>query len=278
MRLLWTSEAAPALQGLAMAREGGRLLAWDARHGLFLFDARGHHLAHRPAPADMVAACCAGDGASFATVGTAGQVWLLGSDLASRWDQTIPQGLAVALDSFGDRLAAADGAGGLHVFDGEGKPLWRTAGPRPLRFLTFTPEVAVLVGSADFGFVVSCDSAGRCIWRDAPVTHTGTLTVNGDGSVVALARYGDGLCCYGVHQSRPRILRVAAPCRLADVSYDGRTFLTAGLDDRLWLRDADGGVLSEWALPARPVALALSSAADRAAVALANGSVHVLAT
>jgi hypothetical protein len=73
-------------------------------------------------------------------------------------------------------------------------------------------------------------------------------------------------------------VRAAAPCRLADVSYDGRTFLTAGLDDRVWLRDADGGVLSEWALPARPVALALSSAGDRASVAMANGSVHVLAT
>ena len=93
--------------------------------------------------------------------------------------------------------------------------------------------------------------------RDAPVTHTGSLTINGDGSVVAIARYGDGLCCYGARQSRPRILRAAAPCRLADVSYDGRVFVTASLDDRVSLRDANGIARADWALPARPVGILL---------------------
>jgi hypothetical protein len=278
MRLLWTAEVAPALQGLAPAREGGRMLAWDSRHGLFLLDARGHRVAQCPAPAELVAACCSGDGASFATISASGRVCLLGPELLSRWEGTIPQGQAVALDSFGDRLAAADGSGGLHLFDRDGKTVWRTAAPRPLRFLTFAPEAAALVGSADFGFVVCCDANGGCLWRDAPVTHTGSLTANGDGSVVALARYGDGLCCYSVRRSQPRVLRAAAPCRLADVSYDGRTFLTAGLDDRVCLRDLDGISRAEWALPARLVALALSPGGDRAVVALANGTVHVLAS
>jgi hypothetical protein len=278
LHLLWTAEVAPGLQGMALAREGGNLLARDGRHGLFLFDSRGHRLAQQPALAEMVSACCAADGNSFAAIGAAGQVWLLGKDLTPRWERTIPQGLAVAIDSFGDHVAAADGSGGLHVFDRDGKPLWRTAGPRPLRFLAFVAEAAAVIGSADFGLVTCCDGLGRTLWRDAPVAHTGSLAVSGDGGVVALASYSEGLCCYGVRQSRARSLRAAAPCRLADVSYDGRTFLTAGLDDQVCLRDASGVALTKWALPARPVALALAPLGDRVAVALANGTVHVLAT
>jgi hypothetical protein len=278
MRVLWSAEAAPSLQGLAMAREGGRILAWDCRRGLFLFDARGHLIQNRSAPAEMMTACCAADGASFAAIGVAGQVWLLDQQLLPRWERAIPQGAAVALDSFGDRVAAADAAGGLHLFDGQGQPLWRSKCPRPLRFLTFVPEVSVLLGCADFGLVLCCDALGRCIWRDAPVTHTGSLAASGNGSVVAQAGYSDGLCCYGVRQARPQALRGTAPCRLADVAYDGRTFLTAGLDDRIALRDENGSIVATETLPARPVALALAPAGDRAAVALMNGTIQMLTT
>jgi hypothetical protein len=279
MRLLWSAEAAPALQGLALAREGGRLLAWDARHGLFLFDSRGHRLVHRAPQADTVNACCSGDGASFATLSRSGLVRLLDQELMPRWEQRFPQeGSALALDSFADRIAVADAAGGLHLLDGQGKSVWQVTSPRPLRFVTFIPEVAALFGSADFGLVLCCDALGRCVWRDTPVTHTGSIAASGDGSILAVARYSDGVCCYGLQQNRPHVVRGTAPSRLADVSYDGRFFLTAGLDDRLCLRDATGGELAVQTLPARLAALALAPAGDRAALALANGTILVYAT
>jgi hypothetical protein len=168
--------------------------------------------------------------------------------------------------------------GGLHLFDYEGQPLWRIACPRPLRFLSFVPEASVVIGSADFGLVVCCGAAGGLLWRDVPVAHTGALAASGDGSVIALACYSDGLCCYGLRQSRPRSLRATAPCRLADVTYDGRTFLTTGLDDRICLRDANGSARAEWTLPARPVTLSLAPLGDRAVVALPDGKIQMLAT
>jgi hypothetical protein len=278
MRLLWTAEAAPALRGLAMAREGGRILVRDSRRELVLYDARGHCRAQWQASGELMAAGNSADGARHATIDAAGHVCLLERDLTLRWERTIAGGLAVAIDSFGDRVAAADSSGGLHLFDGDGQLLWHSAWPRPLRFLAFVAEATAILASSDFGLVCCCDNLGRCLWRDAPVTHTGSLAASGDGRVVAVARYSDGLCCYGLHESRPRALLVAAPCRLADVSYDGQTFLTAGLDERIYLRDAAGKVLSEFALPGRPVALALSPLADRAAVAVVNGTIHMLAT
>jgi hypothetical protein len=277
-QLIWSAEVAPALHGLSLAREGGRVLAWHARHGLFLFDARGLPLGHRPASSKIVGACCAGDGASVAEIDAAGHVSLLGNDLTPRWERPLPQGTAVAMDSFGRRVAAADGSGGLTLFDRKGDTLWRTTWPRPLRYVAFVPELAVLVASADFGLVVCCDTAGRCAWRDAPVTHAGSLAVSGNGGVVALAHYSDGLCCYATSRSHGKDLREAAPCRLADVAYDGKTFLTAGLDHRVFLRDAEGFARAEWELSDRPVGLALSPVADRAAAALANGKVQVWST
>lgn len=277
MRPLWTEAVAPGLQGMAPAREGGRLLAWDGRHGLYLLDNRGRRVEHRPAPAGLVAAASAGDGNSFAAVGNGGQVWMFEKDLMTRWEKPIGHGSAVALDSFGGHVAAADTAGGLSLFDRDGGLLWRVTFPRPLRLLSFVAEAAVVVGSSDFGLLTCLDAGGNSLWRDAPVTHAGSLSVSGDGGVIALACYSDGLCCYGVKQSKVRVVN-AAPCRLADVSYDGRTFLTVGLDDRLCLRDAEGVVKAERALPSRPVAVALTPLGDRVAVALGDGTVMMLQT
>jgi hypothetical protein len=202
----------------------------------------------------------------------------LSQELSPVWERTLPKGVAVAVDSFGDHVAAADAAGGLHLFDARGHTLWRTNWPRPLRFLSFLAEAPVLVGSADFGFVACWDERGNCLWRDTPLTQTGSLAVSGDGSVIAQARFSEGVRCYGLRQPQATSLPGTAPCRLADVAYDGRTFLTVGLDDRICLRDARGAVEAEWTPPVRPVAVALSPLADRVVLALADGALQMLAT
>jgi hypothetical protein len=278
LSVLWTAEPASTLHGLALSRESGRVLVWNNRLGLYLYDSRGQCEAEWRAPAELTAAAMSADGKHFAVIDTAGQLRLLRQDLTPRWNRPLPQATTVAVDSFGSRLAVADAAGDLYLLDQEGETIWRTNGPRSLRFLTFVPESAVLVGSADFGLVLCCDSHGRCLWRDAPVTHTGSLATSGDGGTVAIARYSEGLCCYAVDQPRPRTVRGTQPCRLADIAYDGRTLATAGLDDRICLRDADGTTRAEMTLSSRPVALALSPLADRVVLALASGSIQMLTT
>src|ERR1700730_17025387 len=99
---------------------------------------------------------------------------MLAPDLTPRWERTAPQrGTAVALDPFGRFLAAADGGGGLTLFDAKGRPRWRAANTLPSQHIAFIPERPALAVAADFGLVACYDIAGDLLWRDAPMAHTG---------------------------------------------------------------------------------------------------------
>lgn len=272
MRVLWSRPLASPLRGVSLARERGRLLAWDAQHTLYLLNRAGELEAQRPAAAALAGACAADDGGSFAAVGQGGEVWLLAPDLAPRWERSVPhRAVACALSPLGDYLAVSDGGGTLHVFDRLGRPAWRAATPRPLRYLCFVAEKPALVGAADFGLVACFGEGGASLWRDGLVAHVGSLAASGDGGNVVLACFTEGLCCYGLERPRPERLPQAAPCRLAAVSYAGDLLLTAGLEDRLYLRQRDGTMRGELALGGAPADLALGPLGDYAAVALADG-------
>jgi hypothetical protein len=276
-RVLWSAEVGAPPRGVALAREAGRVLAWDADGTLHLFDRGGGRQARRQLPAAVSAAAAADDGSAYAAA-AGGRAYLLAPDLAPRWERPLAAGpAAVALDAFGGHLAAADAAG-LHLFDRGGRRLWRAETPRPLAFLAFAAERPVLAGSADFGLAACFDRTGRCLWRDAPVAHTGALAVSGDAGLIALACFSDGLCCYSAREPQQRRLPDTAPCRLAAVSYDGATLLTAGLGEELHLRDAGGRERAALRLGAAPAALALSPLGDWAVAALAAGAVAAFET
>jgi hypothetical protein len=278
VRLLWSQTTSASLCGLSLARERGWVLAWDAQHWLYLFNQAGQRQAQRPAPTALSAACCADDGSCYAATGVDGPVWLLAPDLTPRWERSVSRPVALALDPFGQYLAVAAGDGTLHVFDRTGRSRWQTANPRPLRHLAFVPERPVLVGSADFGLVACFDATGRCLWRDGLVAHVGSLATTGDGSMVALACFTEGLCCYALEPRRQWLVPQAAPCRLAAVSYSGDQLLTAGLDPRLFLRERAGAVRGEFTLDRSPVALALGALGEIAFAALPDGKIVALET
>ncbi len=274
MQPLWSRNVAAPPRGLSLARERGCLLVWDADHGLHLFNRAGEPQAHVRTADAVSNACCADDGETFAAVGAGGQVRLLAPDLTPRWERAAPpRGTAVALDPFGQYLAAADGDGGLSLFDRNGSRLWRVANARPLRHLAFIPERPALAAAADFGLTACFDLSGNVLWRDGPMAHVGSLAVSGDGATVALACFSDGLCCYSLEGPIRRCLDGAGPCRLAAASYDGDAFLTADLGQRLHLWDAAGRERGDWALEAVPTGLALGATGDDAVAALADGRI-----
>jgi len=271
---LWSRKVAAPPRGLSLARERGCLLVWEADHGLHLFNRAGEPQASVRTADAVIDACCADDGETFAAVGAGGQVWLLAPDLTPRWERTAPpRGTAVALDPFGQYLAAADGDGGLSLFDRNGRMHWRIANARPLRQLAFIPERPALAATADFGLTACFDLSGKVLWRDGPMAHVGSLAVSGDGATIALACFSDGLHCYSLDGPKRRCLEGAGPCRLAAVSYDGDAFLTADLGQRLHLRDAAGRERGDWTLEAVPVGLALGATGEDAVVVLADGRI-----
>lgn len=277
MQVLWSRKLAAPPCGLALARERGWLLVWDSEHNLHLFNRSGEVQARRQTADALADACCADDGSGFAAASVGGQVWMLAPDLTPRWERMRPRpATAVALDSFGQYLAAADGRGGLTLYDRNGRARWNAANARPLQHLAFIPERPALAAAADFGLVACYGAAGNVLWRDAPMVHTGSVAVSGDGATIVLACFSDGLSCYALEDRKRRGLEGMGPCRLAAASYDGDAFLTADLEQHLQLRDAAGAVRGEWPLESAPVSLALSALGDEAYVALADGRILML--
>jgi hypothetical protein len=253
------------------------VLAWDAADGIHLWDRLGRRQAHRQAPGALASAACADDGGTFAALGEQGQVWLLAPDLTTRWERSVSRrGSVVALDPFGGHLAVADLGGGLQLFDRKGGSAWQATTARALRHLAIVPEKTMLVGSADFGLVACFDAAGKCLWRDGLVANAGSLSVSGAGDIIALACFTEGLCCYAIDRPQPQRLTQVAPCHLAAVSYSGEVLLTAGLDNRVSLRERDGSTRAEFKAEAAIVALALGPLGDFAVVGLAEGQVVAL--
>jgi hypothetical protein len=248
------------------------VLAWDANHWVYLLNRSGARQAQWHSPARLAAACCAEDGSAYAAVGGGGEVWWLAPDLMPRWDKALPHPCtAAALDPFGQYLAVADSRGHLHLFDHTGHTVFRAESPRPLHFVAFVPAVPVLVGSADYGLVACFDADGHLRWRDGLVAHAGSLAVDGDGSLIVLACFSEGVQRYTVRGENLGRLPVPEPCRLAALTFDGRSLLTAGMGQQLYWLDRTGHVRGTYQLDQPPAALALGPLGDYAVAALADG-------
>jgi hypothetical protein len=276
MRLLWSQSISAPVRGLSLVREREWALAWDGPNGLYLFNHAGVIQAQRPSPVPIAAACAAEDGGAYAIGGlqTPLVCWLA-PDLAPRWQRSLPQRItAVAMEPLARCVAVADAGGTLRLLDAGGQTLWKATTPRPLHHLAFVPEKAILVGAADFGLVLCFGASGECLWRDGLVAHVGSLAVSGDGNYVLLACFSDGLHRYSTDGpgSQQRI-PLESPCRLAAVSYDGDSLLTADRPQRLCLRDPKGDIREQLNLDAPVAAVALGALADFAVAGLASGTI-----
>jgi hypothetical protein len=273
IRLLWAQSLATPARGLALAREKDWLLAWDDTT-VTLLNQAGRLQSQVRLHNSVGAATCADDGSAIAAVGSGGEVWWLAPDLSTRWERAVAgPGVTAALDPFGQYLAVADAKGGVTVFDRLGRNVCQVLSPRHFHYMTWVPGAPYLIGSSDFGLVACLDLAGRWVWRDGLVIHAGSLTVTGDGSVILLACFTEGLQRYNLAGKNEGRLAVVEPCRLAALSFDGSVILAAGLSNRLLLLDRAGQLLNFYSLDRPPDAIALSPLGDRAFAALPDGRV-----
>src|SRR2546421_318633 len=159
MSLLWTHRLGAAAGGLALARESGHVLVWDAHPWLVLLNRRGELQGQVKLEAPVIAGAAAEDGSALAVADDRGQLAWLTRDLPSRWRLRLPhRPTALAIDPLGRGLAMADAGGRLHLFDPAGNPTRPPLEvPRPIVHLQFPPAAAVLLAAADFGFVGALD-------------------------------------------------------------------------------------------------------------------------
>jgi WD40 repeat protein len=275
--LCWSLGVSGAVRGLSLARERGWVLVRDEHGWLYLLDHAGARQAQHQAPKELAASACADDGSAYAAAAKEGDVWWLAPDLMPRWQRSPGQRVeGLAVDPLGRYLAVAASAG-VTLLTREGKTIWQTETPRPLRHLAFVPEKPFLLGAADFGLVVCLDATnGKLIWRDGLVANVGSLATNGDGSAVVLACYSDGLCRYALGGPPPERQPLSEPCRAACLSYDGRLILAAGLGREIRLLDHRARTRGEHRPESSATALVLSPLGDRMVVGTATGQVSCL--
>jgi len=276
VRLHWSQTIPAPLRGLSLARERDWLLALDGQDDLFLFNRVGAIQAQRPSPVPVAAACCAEDGSACAVGGSqAAVVCWLAPDLAPRWQRSLPQrATAIALEPLGRYVAVADAGCTLHLLDARGRTVWQATTPRPLVYLAFVPEKAVLIGAADYGLVLCFGAAGECLWRDGLVAHVGSLAVSGDGESLLLACFSDGLYRYSTAGPKQQRIPLHTACHLAAVSYAGDCLLTASQDGRVSRRERDGSLRDQISFDSPVVALALSALGDYGIVGLVDGTLR----
>jgi hypothetical protein len=276
-RLLWSSRIASNCCGLAMAREKGWLLAWDANGWLYLLDQNGRLQGQVQPGGDLTTACCADDGSACAAVGARGEIWWLAPDLTISWERNAAQRVvARAMDPFGQYLAVADAGCHLQLLDRRARRVWEIQCPRPFHHLAFVPAAPYLIAGSDYGLVACLDFQGKWVWRDGLVAHIGALTVSGDGEEVQLACFTEGLHRYTRNGTKKERRAVPEPCRMASLSFDGQRVLVTGLSRRVHLLHVQGDTIGTHICEKSPVGVALGALGELAVVALPDGTIMCL--
>ncbi|MCI0741701.1 MAG: hypothetical protein L0Y72_21930 [Gemmataceae bacterium] len=279
LSLHWTRKLAAEPAGLSLARETGAVLSWDQDNRLFLLDANGQIQAQTVFPETLAHAAISDDGAAVVAIGSNGLVRRLNLDFTVHWEKTWPAPLlAVALDPFGHWLALATGQGEVLLADArsaaQSQFVRKISCPRPLRQLAFVPTSLLLAGCADFGLAGMFDHTGAWKWRDAPVVHLGGLSVSGDGSVLLLACFSEGVYRYDRSGRAQKRLATPKPCRLVAQSFDDSLIVASGLENELWCFDAAGSLLQTAELEQPVTALALAGLGDSLYASHAGGVVR----
>lgn len=272
----WSQTTDARLGGLSLAREARRLLAWDEARNLYLWRLEGGPPARHTHLQPIVRAAISDDGGAILLADAHAQLSWLTGEMHLRFSLPIDfRPLQLAVEPLGRRVAVSDPERLTLVFDSSGKQIATLETPRPLRHLAFVPSETCLIGAADYGYVGCFDAAGRCLWRDAPVSHVGSLCVDGAG-VITLACFSNGLQRYERTGKHLGTLSTPWPCRLAAADWDGGRILVAGDAGSLSLLKADGAVIGEHPTN-RPIsALALGALGEVGAYGHAHGEVVVI--
>ena len=103
--------------------------------------------------------------------------------------------------------------------------------------------------------------------------HLGSLTCSGNGQMVAVSCFSDGVRRYdGTGKPQP-VLPTPEPCRFAAMTYSGKSILTAGVFGGVRGLDMDARILFEHRADQAVVGLGLMPLGERAVMALADGRV-----
>jgi hypothetical protein len=263
----WTIVTEAPLKGFGLAREAGRIVAWDEGNQLYLFSVQGESLSFSRVPQRIAAGAISDDGSLIAFLGDGddASLLLLSPDFQVEVDRPAPsESSFVTVDPHGRFVAVGNRLGAVTFFNKYGKVAGRLETIQPLAHLCFLADRPFLVGAAAFGMLVGVDieasrSAGRLepelAWQDRLMSNVGRLAVSGDGGMILASCFTHGIQRFDLRGRNEGSYHLGGTVSHAVPDFPGRTIVAATLEGELAIMNSAGNVRWRTQFPRPPIAL-----------------------
>jgi hypothetical protein len=235
----WSFAADAPLLSMCLGRESGELFLADTSGGLYLLDRRGQVTTLTRGFQQLGAVAWSDSGNGGAAAVGERTLCLLDRSLRVVWSVELgDEVLDVAIDPYGNHLAAALANGNNLVFDRIKGRLCRFDTVRPLSYIRFVPSAALLVGVAEYGLVCCHELGGERLWNETTWSNVGDVCVSGSPRVVHIAGFNHGVQSFSIDEgtSRGTCLVEGTPNHVA-CSYTSHRLIVTTLERHLYWLD-----------------------------------------
>ena len=242
--LSWSFATDAPLVWLELARESGEVLAADKSGGIYLLDRGGRVIAVTRGQMPIRGLAWSDNGAAgVALIGNSRLHWF-SRQLEFRSQYELPDtAVGVAVDPHGEYVAVSLVSATNLVFDGPRKPIHRFESQRPFVKLLFLPEVAGLVGVADYG-LLSCRSfTGAVRWEEKLFTNAGDIAASGNGEMVLVACFAHGIARYDAEGNQAGSYQLEGTSARVACTYLPYRIAVATLERQLYWLNASGKMI-----------------------------------
>ena len=263
----WTIVTESPLKGLALAREAGRILAWDEGNQLYLLSAQGESLSFSRVPQRITAGAISDEGSLIALLGEGddASLVLLNADFDVEVERPAPtEASFLTIDPHGRYLAIGSRVGAVSFLNRYGRPAGRLETIQPLAHLCFLADRPFLIGAAAFGMMVGVEvhgagASGRLepeiAWQDRLLSNVGRLTVSGDGGMILASCFTHGIQRFDLQGRNEGSYHLGGTVSHAVPDFPGRTIAAATLEGELAIMNSAGNVRWRTRLPRPAIAL-----------------------
>ncbi len=261
----WTLLTDSPLKGLALAREAGLVLTWDAGDVVSLHDASACLLHTRRVPGRIMAASISDDGTLVVLLVEGPRLCWLDASLETLSDRSAPPDpLALAMDPHGRYIALTTKLGTNYLYNRHGRPAGSFEARMTLAHILFVPDKPLLIAAASFGSIVGFELrpigttgklACEMAWDEAVLSNIGRMTTSGDGGMVLASCFSHGIQRFDLEGRNEGSYQLGGTVAHAVPDFPGRLIAASTLESELVLLTPGGHIRWRKTLPRPVVAL-----------------------
>lgn len=272
------------LEGMALAREAGTILAWDEGNQLYLFDVAGQSLSYSRVPSRILAGAISDEGGLIALLVESEntELLLLDADFSVEQQKPAPSEAAfVSIDAHGRYLAVGTRHNVLHLLNRYTRPVARLETIETIAHFCFIADRPIVIAAAAFGMMagIALDPVrgGRIeteiLWQERLMSNVGRLAVSGDGGMILASCYTLGIQRFDVRGRNEGSYHLGGTVSHAVADFPGRTIAAATLESELAIMNSAGNVRWRTTLPRAVAALELDPLGRYAIYGHATGEI-----